>query len=184
MVVEVSRLVYLDHHIGWTTVHLTRIADGAWIQAGHAFQRLQKRTVRMPKHCNVTAPLLRFIYKTLYAHIDAIIVSMGEETAMSSQLHDEILRKGREEVIVPLHEVTLHAIPGILLNHAFGALRIAKMNQYVDHPNAAQHILQILVIPVGITDDEDRLTRGGQVRSPPEPLLLVPTQGVSPDPLQ
>ena len=109
------------------------------------------------EHHDITVAVLRLIDDAGYAHIDAIIVSMGQKAAMLSDLHDDILRQRGEEVVVSLHEIALHAVTGILLDHALRALGITEVDEDIDHPDATQYILQVRVVPVGITYDEDGL---------------------------
>ena len=111
----------------------------------------------MAKHHDIAVTVLRFIDDPGYAHIDPIVVAMGQKAAMLSDLHDDILRQRGEEVVVSLNEIALHTVTGILLDHPLRALGIAEMDEDIDHPDAAQYILQVRVVQVGITYDEDGL---------------------------
>ena len=58
---KISLFADVDHHIGWVTVDLARIADGTRIQAGHSIDRFQERLMRMTEHHDITVAVLRFI---------------------------------------------------------------------------------------------------------------------------
>lgn len=90
---EISLFTDVDHHIGWSTVDLARIADGTRIQTGDSINRFQERLMRVPEHHDIAVAVLRFIDDAGYPHIDPIVVAMGQKAAMLSDFYDDLLRQ-------------------------------------------------------------------------------------------
>ena len=146
------RLIDIHDHVAWPPSFLPGIGQTSGIQDRDAVLRLQIRLVGVAEHRHLIAPGHSLPPELLHAQGHIVIMAVGDEHLIFSQGDLPLSRKRAKEIIISADQIngTFHMGADKILS----ALQISQMDQSVDGFFLFQDLFQVLLLTLGIADDE------------------------------